>query len=489
MHDLFSNPLCNPDDLGKPIPDSPHAVSVCLPTWADNVGYEEGDPRVVEAMLSGYPRFFYHPICRELFSVCRERFAGDNEDCLVFQSSRSAEQFREFLEQHIGGPARIETCETGDVPAVVFPETAARTAKLGWQHSGGGISSRHAEAVLSGRTVDNATAEKQTIRRRIAELTGATADDVYLFPCGMNAIDTLHRAAMRMLPNRKSIQFGFPYVDALKILEKIGPGAEFLPRGDNDDVARLATLLTTHPPAAVYTEFPSNPLLLSPDLYRIAELCRNSDVPLFVDDTVAGFANVDVLSTVDAVSSSLTKFFSGVGDVAGGSIVLNAAGRFYGELKTALAAEYEDILWPEDAVVLERNSRDYVERLPRINATASRVAAHLASRPEVEQVCYPELSETARYDQFRRADGGYGGLLSIILKDAAQTAPRFFDSLRVSKGPNLGTNFTLACPFTILAHYDELDFVESCGVSRWLIRVSIGLEDADDLIERFDAAL
>jgi cystathionine gamma-synthase len=210
---------------------------------------------------------------------------------------------------------------------------------------------------------------------------------------------------------------------------------------------------------------------------------------LFVDDTVAGFANVDVLSTADAVTSSLTKFFSGVGDVAGGSIVLNANGPFYADLKSALRAEYEDTVWAEDAVVLESNSRDYAERVRRINATASRVAAHLASRPEVEQVCYPELTDAARYNLFRKPAGGYSGLLSIILRNPAETAPRFFDALRVSKGPNLGTNFTLACPFTLLAHYTELDFAESCGVSRWLIRVSIGLEAAGDLIARFDAAL
>ena len=60
---------------------------------------------------------------------------------------------------------------------------------------------------------------------------------------------------------------------------------------------------------------------------------------------------------------------------------------------------------------------------------------------------------------------------------------------RVTKGPSLGTNYTLACPYTLLAHYPELDWAESCGVSRWLVRVSVGLEQAADLIERFDQAL
>ena len=75
------------------------------------------------------------------------------------------------------------------------------------------------------------------------------------------------------------------------------------------------------------------------------------------------------------------------------------------------------------------------------------------------------------------------------MKDAANTSPRFYDALRVCKGPSLGTNFTLVCPYTLLAHYDELDWAESCGVPRHLIRVSAGLEDSADLVTRFEEAL
>jgi len=74
----------------------------------------------------------------------------------------------------------------------------------------------------------------------------------------------------------------------------------------------------------------------------------------------------------------------------------------------------------------------------------------------------------------------------LVLKDAEARSPAFYDRLKVSKGPSLGTNFTLACPYTLLAHYDELEWAESCGVDRYLIRVSAGLEPVDDLIQRFD---
>jgi cystathionine gamma-synthase len=104
-------------------------------------------------------------------------------------------------------------------------------------------------------------------------------------------------------------------------------------------------------------------------------------------------------------------------------------------------------------------------------------------------VHYPAFRSPEIYETFRRAGGGYGGLLSVEVREPERNAARFFDALQVSKGPNLGMSYTLACPFTILAHYQELEFAERCGVSRWLIRVSVGLEPAAELIERFDRAL
>ena len=64
-----------------------------------------------------------------------------------------------------------------------------------------------------------------------------------------------------------------------------------------------------------------------------------------------------------------------------------------------------------------------------------------------------------------------------------------YDALPLAKGPSLGTNFTLVCPYTLLAHYEELDWAESCGVPRHLIRVSAGLEPLGDLVARFERAL
>ncbi|HUG92377.1 MAG TPA: aminotransferase class I/II-fold pyridoxal phosphate-dependent enzyme [Planctomycetaceae bacterium] len=489
MRDLLEHPLWRPEDLGAPIPDSPHAVSACLPTWRDNVGYEEHDPRVHSRLTTGYPRFVYNAFCRRLFDECRRRFARDDESCLAVPSAGVAERCARWLRDRTGSPTGVRAWGAHDVHAVTFPAVAADEARAWWQHTGDGVSSRLAEACLDGRSAVDASAVRDALRSRIAEAAGVTSEDVFLFSCGMTAACAVHRALTDLCPGRKSVQFGFPYVDTLKIQEKFGPGAHFFPCGDADELAQLAALIRTERVGGLWTEFPSNPLLASPDLERLATLARRHEAPLIVDDTIAGWPNVDVLQAADVVTTSLTKSFSGVGDVTGGAVVVNPRSAFGGEIASALRRGWEDLLWGEDAIVLERNSCDFAPRVLSMSAGAETLAEWLSRHPRVAEVSYPSLRTAAEYRAFQRAGGGFGSLLSIVLHDAPRTTPAFFDALRVSKGPNLGTSYTLACPYTILAHYRELEFAERCGVSRWLVRVSVGLESPEDLIARFDAAL
>jgi len=107
----------------------------------------------------------------------------------------------------------------------------------------------------------------------------------------------------------------------------------------------------------------------------------------------------------------------------------------------------------------------------------------------VERVWYPKWEYSEAYDAVCLPDGGYGSFITFLPAQAEARAARVYDALAVCKGPSLGTVFTLACPFTLLAHYGELDWAESCGVSRYLIRISVGLEDPNDLWRRLDTAL
>jgi cystathionine gamma-synthase len=487
-HPLCHAPLWREEDLGKPIPDSPHATSVALPRWRHVVAYEEGDPDLLARLHCGYPRFVFHATVRRLFAAAETALARPGERCIVFPSAHAARRGLEYL--HALGVDTARTAAFGGtgLHALVFPEAAFDKAKSYWQHFGAVISSRRAQAELEARGHTNPPTAITALTAQIAAFAGVPPDSVLLYPSGMAAMSAALRAAQRLQPGAKSIQIGFPYVDGLKIQSVIGPGVHFFPRPTDETCAAVAQILAQESISAVFCEVPGNPLLNCINVPRLSTILRPRGVPLVLDDTIATFHNVDLRPYADLIVSSLTKAVSGVGDVMAGSLVLPPSSPLHGPLHTALAADFEPLLWHEDAAVLAKNCVDFPERMDRINHTCAALCAHLRDHPAVAQVYYPEFSARAAYDAVRRPQGGYGGLFSIVLKDAPAT-PRFYDALRVCKGPSLGTNYTLACPFTLLAHYRELDWAEAQGVSRWLVRVSTGLETAEDLIARFDDAL
>lgn len=154
-------------------PHTPHAISVSLPTWQDNVGYEEGEKRVVDSMVSGYPRFFIHLSIRKLAQICEHKYAVDGEQCMLFPTHTIATECRDFLKRrsvqlgHEPVQARLvhlficpeasdvqpssppTAGNTDDLHIVLFPSDAFPIAKEFWQHTGLGISSRLAEKCLS----------------------------------------------------------------------------------------------------------------------------------------------------------------------------------------------------------------------------------------------------------------------------------------------------------------------------------------------------
>ncbi|GJC99818.1 cystathionine gamma-synthase [Colletotrichum higginsianum] len=314
--------------------------------------------------------------------------------------------------------------------------------------------------------------------------------DVYLFPCGMNAIYNAHRAMLRARGDMKSVSFGFPYVDTLKILQKFGPGCVFYGHASEADLDDLEKRLEAGERfLALLCEFPGNPLLTCPNLARIRSLADKYGFGVVIDETIGSFINIDVLQYADIVVSSLTKIFSGDCNVMGGSAILNPSGRYYQSLKNAWAEDLEDTYWPEDIVFMERNSRDFASRIERINTNSESICDILSAHPLVKRVFYPKVNPTRpNYELCKLPGGGYGGLLSVTFHKKAQ-AIAFFDAIETAKGPSLGTNFTLTSPYVLLAHYQELDWAASLGVDPDLIRVSVGLEETDELREIFTQAL
>ncbi|KAG9022632.1 hypothetical protein FS837_006262, partial [Tulasnella sp. UAMH 9824] len=170
------------NDLGRPVPYLPHAISVSMPAWEDNRGFAEGHPRVLDALTTGYPRFMHHESVKLLARICEEKFGNPGERCMVWSSAKAAETQRSFLLTHSPSPIAVrtalhvlssptqKTCDakenTNDDQApgnhelfpnqrlelhmVFFPtdEETFALAKKGWSYTGNGISSRRADTCL-----------------------------------------------------------------------------------------------------------------------------------------------------------------------------------------------------------------------------------------------------------------------------------------------------------------------------------------------------
>ena len=328
----------------------------------------------------------------------------------------------------------------------------------------------------------------RALRRQLAGFYDCAEDDVFLAPTGMASAFAALQAVLARTTGRPTAQLGFPYVDTLKLQQKLGPGGILLHHLDSIET-RLRSLLDRERLAGCFCEIPGNPLLGSTDLRRVTPLLRAHRVPLVVDDVVATPFNVDLGGYADLVATSLTKFIVGTGDAMGGALICNPRSPLYSELKPLVRAQHEDLLWGEDAAVLNEQARGFPERMARHNWNGLQLAERLRTHPAVERVWYPKWEFSEAYEAVRRPRGGWGALITFLPKNADAKSPGIYDRLPVCKGPSLGTVFTLACPFTLLAHYTELDWAEACGVSRHLIRLSVGLEEPDELWRRIVGAL
>lgn len=489
--DLLADPLWKAEDLGRPIPNSPHAISVALPLWDHVVGYEEKRPDIMAALACGYPRFLIHPCVQQLFDAATREHAKPGECAFVFPSVRTARRCADFVFEICGTTARTMRWKQTELYAVLVPEKDAPVLKTFWQHFGEILSSRRAEAALEDRPRNHigVDAARATLTERLATLCGTPTHDVFLYTTGMGAMAAALRLCRARRPKAKTVQLGFPYVDGLKMQNVFGPGVHFFPTCTAKDIDTVLQLADREELAGVFCEIPGNPLLCTPPIKKLSAKLRALGVPLVVDDTVATVANVDVLPLADVAVSSLTKLFSGTGDVMAGSLVLSPHSDLHDELVSLRDPADEATLWDDDVIALEANSRDFLSRARKVNENTFALCSFLREQPGVATIHYPAFTTRTAYEEVRREGGGYGCLFSMELNDAERTAEPFYNALRVCKGPSLGTNYTLASPYTLLAHFDELPWAESHGISRHLIRVSVGLEDANDLIARFDAAL
>lgn len=147
-------------------------------------------------------------------------------------------------------------------------------------------------------------------------------DDVYLYQTGMAAIYHTHQL-LTQWRGTQTVVFGFPYELTLKLVETWSSSTKFYPFGDDNDMKLFETYLEAESKAgrsiqAVWCECASNPLLKTSDLQKLRQLADKYGFAIVVDETIGGFANVDMLGVADIIVTSLTKSFSGFADVMGG---------------------------------------------------------------------------------------------------------------------------------------------------------------------------
>jgi len=486
VRDLLVNPAWQEEDLGVPLPDSTHACSVCLPTWEAVVGYEEGREKIIRRMRTGYPRFFKHPTVERLIDNARAELASDGEDVMILPTRVSAQRAHRWLERQ--SETAVRNSSFHGFQALVFPSKAKPLADLYWRFSGEGVSSREAQDYLDG--ILRKGSKSHLLSRAIAKLNGGDEDKTFVFASGISA----GLAALRALPGlregKKTLQLEFPYADTLKIQERFGNGVVYLNEAEGESFDEALQRIRTGEFAGVFAEIPSNPLLRTIDLKRVSEACRFSRTPLVLDDSATGPLNVDVLAFADILTSSLTKWVSGAGDVMAGSATVSADSPLAEALTESISADAAECapLYIGDAEVLLSNLKGYAKRNAVTNANALALVDFLKDHPAVGIVWHPSVTNTKHYESVMRKNGGHGGLLSIALANPKK-APKVYDALKLSKGPSFGTPFTLACPYTLLAHYQELDWTEDCGVPTNLIRISVGLEPVETIIAAFREAL
>ncbi|MDQ4077671.1 MAG: cystathionine gamma-synthase [Chloroflexota bacterium] len=363
---------------------------------------------------------------------------------------------------------------TGSVMTPIFQTSTYAQAAPG-EHSGYEYS----------RT-DNPT--RNTLERNLAALEGGQYG--LAFASGMAAINTLlatlqqgdhvvasddlYGGTVRLF-DRVLAKFGllFTYVDLS------GEGAEQRLR----DAIRPDTKM-------IWVETPSNPLLKLIDLKMVAEVAEETGAMSACDNTfLSPYLQRPLQWGIDVVMHSTTKFLNGHSDVVGGALVMNDED-LYEQVKflqNAMGA----VPGPMDSWLVLRGTKTLAVRMERHQENAQRIAEWLESHPKVARVLYPGLPSHPQYNLAMEQQRGPGGMITFFLKGDLEDARRFLSGVRLfTLAESLGGVESLIEHPAIMTHASlPRERREAIGLTDTLVRLSIGLEHVDDLIEDLEQAL
>jgi cystathionine gamma-synthase len=325
----------------------------------------------------------------------------------------------------------------------------------------------------------------QAAEQRIAGLENA--EDAVLFSSGMAAITmvmlTLLPAGSHVVLSegcyRRTTEFCTDY------LSRLGVSCTIVPLGDYqawEDAIRPETRL-------LFSESPTNPYLRTLDLERFVSIARKHQVVSFVDATFATPYNVRPLDWgADLVIHSATKYLGGHNDLLAGAVAGNS--ELIAEIRTALGI-FGAITDPGTASLLLRGIKTLGLRVAQHNRNGQAVAEFLEAHPKIERVWYPGLASHPDHEIAVQQMSGFGGVVSFSVNGNLATASQLVDSVQLPLlAVSLGGVESLIEQPALMSYYEfteeeRLEF----GIPGNLIRLSLGIEDTEDLIADLAQAL
>jgi cystathionine gamma-synthase len=305
------------------------------------------------------------------------------------------------------------------------------------------------------------------------------------FASGLAAEDTLLRTVCE--PGSHIVLGGDAYGGTFRLISRVLArwGVEHTPADLNDrDAVRAAMRPSTR---VIWCETPTNPLLNIADIAALAQVAHDAGARLVVDNTFASpYLQQPLTLGADVVVHSTTKYLGGHSDVVGGALVTADA-----ELAEQLAYNQNAMgagAGPFDSWLVLRGIKTLGVRMDRHQANAARIAEFLLGRPDVAAVLYPGLPDHPGHEIAARQMSGFGGMLSFRLTGGEEAALRVCERARL---------FTLAESLggveSLIEHPGRMTHASAAGspleVPADLVRLSVGIEDIDDLLADLEQAL
>lgn len=323
----------------------------------------------------------------------------------------------------------------------------------------------------------------KSLERKLASLENA--ETALTFSSGMAA-----EAALFLALGRKGIIcIGDAYGGTLDLLatqiQGLGIPVHFLTGKELD---QLDGLLETGIDL-VFFETPTNPVLEVFDIEEIAEKAHKNRALVCIDNTFASPVNQNPLDLgADLVVHSATKYLGGHSDITAG-VLMGPAELI--EQVSPWRKNMGQTLAPEVASLLSRSIRSLVLRVRHQNNTAKEIATAMDKHPKVKKVLYPGLKDFPGYKLAKKQMHGFGGMLTLELDASGEETEKVADHLKIfGIAPSLGSAESLCTqPVTTTHHGLSEEELNHRGISPSMIRLSVGFEDAEDLISDLEQAL